>query len=333
MRIVITGATGFLGAHVINALSELNHEVVGTIRHLDKLRNHPILSEKAIKSTTWIVADISDIFALEAAFYNATCVIHTAAVVSFDPKQLRNMFATNVDGTANVVNACLNANVRRLIHISSVAALGRNSSTQNTVDETATFATHKENTNYAISKFQAEMEAWRGAEEGLEVSVVNPSIILGQGDWNTGSCKLIKVAADGLLFYPPGGSGFVDVLDVSRAIILLAESENHGLKYILNGVNISYRSLFTKIAILANKPSPRLKLPQVLGEIGWRLNYIYALITNSEKIITKETIRNSFKIYAYNTSKIEKEMNFKFTPFDESLKNIMISYRGFFVLH
>ncbi|MFC0183961.1 SDR family oxidoreductase [Pseudarcicella hirudinis] len=179
---------------------------------------------------TWFEGDILDVLSLEEAISKADYVVHTAAMVSFAPKDRNKMLRINVEGTANVVNMCLLYKVKKLCFVSSVAAIGRKfsngaSDTSNLIDEKAQWEESPLNSNYAKSKYQAELEVWRGVAEGLDAVVVNPSIILGEADWYKSSTQLFKYVYDENKYYTGGTINYVDVQDVAEIIYKLLHSD------------------------------------------------------------------------------------------------------------
>ncbi|MEY4278400.1 MAG: hypothetical protein RL377_404, partial [Bacteroidota bacterium] len=230
--IFVTGASGLVGSHLIQSLVQKGLNVRALYRN-----NIPVF--KHAEKVNWIKGDILDVSSLEEALQGVTQVYHCAAIVAFTPKQAAAMLHANVEGTANVVNACIAHQVQKLVYVSSVAALGRIRE-DGAVNETMNWTTETSNSVYGKSKYLAEMEVWRGMGEGLNVAIVNPVIILGAGDWNKGSSEIFKSAYDEFPWYTQGVSGFVDVLDVVDAMQLLMQSEVQGQRYIISGANLPY---------------------------------------------------------------------------------------------
>jgi len=216
----VTGGTGFVGAYLLRYLVQEGVRV-RALRRADSPMD--LVAEIADK-VEWVEGDILDVPFLETAMEGVDNVYHCAATVSFDPRDREHMMKVNIEGTANIVNICLSLNIRRLLHVSSIAALGREADTPH-VNEAAKWSDSPLNSNYAISKFKAECEVWRGMAEGLDVVVVNPSVIVGSGYWEKGSSALFKTIGKGMKYYPAGGTGFVDVRDVARASIGLMNSD------------------------------------------------------------------------------------------------------------
>jgi dihydroflavonol-4-reductase len=314
--VFITGGTGFLGAYIIKELVEKGYQV----RALRRTPKIPFFIPAVIfEKVEWISGDVLDIPFLELAIADSDIVIHSAAKISFSAKDRNEMFQTNVDGTTNVVNAALMNNVKRLVYVSSVAALGRTMN-GDTVNENKKWEDSKMNTNYAISKYYAEMEIWRAMGEGMNTVIVNPSTILGYGDWNTGSCAIFKNVFNEFPWYTNGVNGFVDVEDVARATVLLMESDIENQRFILNGGNWSFRQLFNTIADGFNKKHPHKEATAFLAEIAWRLEKIKAVVSGKNPLLTKESARVAQTRTFFDNSKILQMLNgFQFSPLEKTI--------------
>ena len=264
--------------------------------------------------------DVLDIFSLEEAFEDITHVIHCAATVSFSPAKRKEMFETNIDGTKNIVNQCILSNVK-LIHFSSIAALGR-SQEGNLINEDTSWQDSKNNSQYAITKYLSEMAVWAGIAEGLDAIILCPSIILGPGNWKTDSSSLFAIGNKKIPFYPTGGNGFVDVDDICLITNKLLQTSIKGERFLLAGNNVKYQELFSHMCAVYDTDPPKKALPWILGQIGWRFEWLRSKILRKQPVITKETIRTTSKYYQYDSSKIEKELNFKFRPTQSSIERI-----------
>jgi nucleoside-diphosphate-sugar epimerase len=238
----------------------------------------------------------------------------------------RSMLKTNIEGTANVVNAALLKNIKRLVHISSVAALGRTSNGE-TVTEKKEWEDSRINTQYAISKYNAEMEVWRGIGEGLNAVMLNPSTILGYGDWNNSSCAIFKSAYNEFPWYTNGINGFVAVEDVARATVLLMETSISNERFIVNGDNWSFRRLFTTMADAFGKKNPHREATPMMAEMAWRLEKIKTLFTGKPSLLTKESARIAQTTTYFSNGKICSALpGFSFTPLEECVKNACNHY-------
>ncbi len=313
--ILVTGATGLVGSHLIKAL-------VAQGRTVRALYRSEIPATPEASAIEWFKADILDIVALEEAMVGVQQVYHCAAIVSFTAKNKSALQHTNIEGTANIVNACLNAGVEKLLFVSSVAALGRIREDQ-AINETMNWSEETSNSEYGKSKYLAEIEVWRGMGEGLNVVVVNPVIILGASDWTKGSTAIFKSAYDEFPWYTEGSSGFVDVLDVVDAMILLMDSSIKEQRYILSAANLPYRDIFTMIANAFHKKPPHKKVTAFLAEIVWRLEGIKGLITGKSPLLTKETARTARATVSFDNSKLLKAFpEFQYRPMKDSIERI-----------
>ncbi len=313
--ILITGATGLLGSHLAQALVKQGRQVSALYRS-------SIPSYEGADKIAWIQGDILDIIALEKALTGITQVYHCAATVSFNPKKTKLLYQTNVEGTANVVNACLNAGVQKLVHVSSVAALGR-LNRDAAIDEDMQWTPKTNNSEYGRSKYLAEMEVWRGIGEGLPAVIVNPSIILGAGDWNNGSSQIFKTAYDEFKWYTDGITGFVDVEDVAAAMQLLMQNDVSGQRFILNAANISYRELFTAVAACFGKQPVRKKVTPALAGIIWRIEAVKYLFTGISPLLTRETAASAQAKVIFKNGKLLKAFpDFKYRPLNDTIFRI-----------
>ncbi len=314
-KVLVTGGTGLVGAHLIEALVSESYHVRALYRS-----NIPamIYSEKV----DWVQGDILDVITLEEAMRGVDEVYHCAAVVSFNPKDVGQMYKVNIEGTANVVNACIVNNVARLCYVSSVAALGR---IRNGVEinELMTWTPETSNSEYGKSKYLAEMEVWRGIGEGLNAVIVNPSIILGAGDWSTGSTKLFKSVYDEFPWYTEGTTGFVDVLDVVKAMIGLMENNVNAQRFIVSGENTTYRQLFNEIAQAFGKKAPHKKVTPFIAGVVWRLEKLKAMFSGANPLLTKETALTAQATVRYNNTKLFRYLpGFAYTPLKQTVASI-----------
>lgn len=319
MLILLTGATGFLGAHLALQLLDAGYHVRALYRSQAKRDNHPLFSKAVIDQIEWVEGDMFDQEVLLKAMQGVDRVYHCAAMVSFGRGQHAVLMRTNVTGTAEVVNSCLAAGVPRLVYVSSIAALGRDP-IQPKVSESTPWKDGPHNSPYALSKFRAENEVWRGMEEGLEVIVVNPSVILGPGDWQEGSNRLFRTVYQGLKVYSPGQTGFVDVRDVAAAMIQLDQNDFLGKRFLLNGANLRYKTLFENIAKAFGVKPPRWCPPRWMSEVGWRLFAIISFFTQKEPFITRETVKSAYNSFEYDGSKICRELGFSYRPIEATIQ-------------
>jgi dihydroflavonol-4-reductase len=313
---LVTGGTGFLGAYIIKQLVEQGYRV----KALRRGAQLPFFIPANVFNTVeWVQGDIMDSALLEDAMEAVDTVIHSAAKVSFTAADHQEMLQTNIEGTANIVNAALLKKVPRLVHISSVASLGRTASGE-VVTEKKQWEDSAINTMYALSKYQAEMEVWRGIGEGLHAVILNPSTILGYGDWNNSSCAIFKNAYHEFPWFSNGVNGFVAVEDVARAALLLMQSGISNERFIVNGDNWSFRKLFNTMAFAFNKKPPHREATPLLAAIAWRVEKVKSLFTDRPSLLTKESARIAASTTFFDNSKILNALpGFGFTPLEETI--------------
>jgi Nucleoside-diphosphate-sugar epimerases len=237
------------------------------------------------------------------------------------------MNKVNVEGTANVVNLSLHFGVKHLVHVSSIAALGRNGKRTH-LDEKSKWEESKHNSRYAQSKFQAEMEVQRGIAEGLPVSIVNPSVVIGRQRWDRGVAAFFKKMDEGLKFCPSGSSGFVDVEDVARFIGLLLENGPTYQRCILNGTNCGHRALFAEIARHLGVPEPPITVGPFLVGLAWRVEWLKEKIFGTVPLVTRESARAGVSHFSYANEKSRSMFGFEYTPLSESIRRMAEAYKG-----
>ncbi len=311
-KIFVTGGSGLVGNALIKQLLN-SAETVTAIYHSTPIPiSHPDLEI--------IKCDILDVDTLQEIMQSITHVYHCAAIVSYYPKDKRKLLKINIEGTANIVNICVDANVKKLVHVSSVAALGRMidgamiSEQMNWTEETG-------NSVYGKSKYFSELEVWRGIAEGLNAVIVNPSLIIGGDNWESSSSAIFKKAFEEFKWYTEGVTGFVDVRDVARAMILLMNSDITCERFILNGENISYREIFSSIANCFGRRPPYKKVNPLLAEMIWRIEKMKSLVTSSNPLLTKETVRTAqAKVYFDNRKILNALSQFHFTKIKDAIE-------------
>lgn len=320
--IAVTGANGLLGSYVVRELLDKNIPFVALIRP----GSDTSLLTDVHDKITWRVADVLDAVALHDALAGASGVIHAAAIVSFNPRDKAKLFTANIEGTKNVVDVCLLLGIKRLLHISSVAALGRLKN-QGVITEENKWTESALNSAYAESKYRAELEVFRGQEEGLSTLVVNPSVILSRSDWNRSSSQLFKYVWKQNPFYIDGSLNYVDVRDVSKAIIGLYHSVYEGERFIINAGSIPYPDFFKAVAKRLNRKPPRIKLSK--GALTWlaRAEQIRSALTGANPLVTPETARLAESRFLYSNSKITGALNLTFQPIEQSLDWCCAWYR------
>jgi dihydroflavonol-4-reductase len=332
--ILVTGGTGLTGSHLLFNLTQKGYLVRAT-----KRKNSSVEFVKKIFSLytsnpsellsriEWVDADLLDYSSLLDATRSVETVYHTGAIVSFNPKDASAMGETNIKGTANVVDACVQNGVRSLCHVSSIASLG-DTNDKGIVDESCLWVKSKGKSAYAKSKFAGEMEVWRGAEMGLRVIIVNPSVILGPGRWTTGSGQLFNQVSKGMPFYTDGVSGYVDVRDVAKAIILLSEDQNiNNERFVLNAQNISYKEVFALIARSVGKNPPRYQVKPWMISATYPFIKLFGTLIGKGTIISKENLNSAFSKTYYSSGKVKEKLGFEFIPVSDSIEFIGNIYK------
>ena len=315
-KTLVTGASGLLGVYLIRELLKTNEPVIAIYRS----KIPPQLSPEEQAQVNWIQGDILDVMFLAEVMEDCDKVYHCAGLVSFSPKRIKDLFKINVDGTANVVNACLAAGVSKLIHVSSVASLGRKRNGQ-TVTENVKWDDNANPSVYGKTKYLGELEVWRGIAEGLNAVIVNPVIILGKGDWHSGSGATFKNAYNEFPWFTEGSSGFVDGEDVAKAMVMLMDSEITAERFILSAENWTYRGLFTAMAKGFGKKPPSRKVTPWLATLVWRLEAIKGWITGQDPLLTKETAETAQQTVKFDNTKILKTLQgFSFKPLQQTIE-------------
>ena len=321
--VFVTGGTGFLGSYIIKEL--VNKGI--PVRAIRRSNNLPTYIPASIFAAVhWVDGDVLDLVGLEESMDGVDMIIHSAAKVSFNSHDRAEMFRVNIEGTANVVNTAIEKKIGYFLHISSVAALGRKSN-GTIVNEEKKWEDSNVNTSYAISKYQAEMEVWRGIGEGLPAVIVNPSTILGYGDWNSSSCAIFKTAYTEFPWYTTGINGFVDVEDVAKAIVLLVQKNIQGERFILSADNWTFQKLLTAIADGFGKKHPSKLATPMMGSIAWRLEKLKKLMSGKAPLLTRESARVAQSKTYFDNGKILKVLpEFSFTPLDETISKACEKY-------
>ena len=313
--ILVTGATGFLGSEVALQLAEQGHRIRCTRRTNSLIPD--ILLPCQIQ---WVEADMLDFFALENALTGITQVYHCAAWVSLKQADKKPMIRTNVTGTANLVNLCMEKNIR-LVHVSSVAAVGL-AKPGDQITENHHLDRDTENDGYAISKLESEMEVWRGIAEGLDAVIVNPSIILGANAGTTGSGQLFETVRKGLKFYTAGSSGFVDVEDVAKCMIGLMNSDINGERYIISAENRKYKQITAEIADGFGIKHPATLAKPWMMNLAWRAARIIGALTGKSPSLDKVSAQAAVMKRNYDNKKIKKAIGIEFKPLSDTIKEV-----------
>lgn len=299
-RTLVTGATGLVGRHLVKELLDQGYWVRAIYHHTE-----PNFTPH--KNLEIFKADILDVFEVEEAFKDIDVVYHCAGLVSYQASDRIRTYKINVEGTANIVNRALEAGIEKLVHVSSVAALSKLPD-QLLITEKMNWINKKDTNTYGHSKFLGEMEVWRGVAEGLNAVIVNPSIILGAGNWEEGSTKIFKTIYDGFPWYSTGTTGFVGAEDVAKAMVLLAESEIKEERFILNAENYSYKNLFDKIANAFKIKPPYKKVTPFIASMVILAGKLKKIFTGKSPLVTSDNVATAMATTLYDNSKLLKAL-------------------------
>jgi len=321
--ILVTGASGFLGQHLVRKLSQEGKSVRAIYN-----KTPPLAGLRDLPHVTWQQADLLDIYDAENIMKDIKQVYHCAAIVSFDASDKNALLHVNIETTANVVNAALNANVEKMAYASSVAAIGR-SNLDKEITEDTEWEENTANSTYSKSKYYAEIEVWRGMAEGLNAVIINPGIILGEGNWDKGSAKLIQTADKEFPFYTEGINAWVDVQDVTEIMYQLMESNISNERFIVSAGSYAYKDVFTMMAGALNKKPPHIKAGAMLTGFVWRWNALESFFTKEKPTITKETANTAQKKVFYNNEKLLKALpDFSYTSLMDTVKRMASQYQA-----
>jgi len=331
--ILVTGGTGLVGSHLLYQLAIQNEQIVAIHRKSSDINavQHVFSyysdeAEKLFASIRWIEADINDVPSLTKAFEGITHVYHSAAMISFSTSDYKNMRKINIEGTANVVNLCIEKEIQKLCFVSSVAAIGK-PLTDKEITENNEWNIEQNNYGYAITKYGAEIEVWRASQEGVDVVIVSPGVILGPGFWQNGPGKLFANIYKGFKFYTKGVTGFIGVNDVVTIMVKLMKSSIKDERYILVSENDSFKNVFFAIADGLVKKRPTIKATKLWSSLAWRLSLVSTKITGRKSLITKQTAQSSHNKYQYSNKKIREAIGFNF----ESLTDTILSTCKYFL--
>jgi len=325
--ILVTGGTGLVGSHLLYHLTERHKNIKAIYRNTSKIAEVERLfkyysknAENLLKRIEWIEAELSDYFALESALSGVKYVYHAAAMVSFNPGESDKMLEVNTQGTANLMNACLKCKIKKVCYVSSISSLGKSIDGEY-IDEQMEWQPDDHRSAYSYSKFRAEMEVWRASKEGVPVVIVNPSVVIGPVNWLRSSGRLFYSVKKGMPFYTSGATGFVDVRDVAKALVLLMESDAINERYILNSENLTYKEFFTQVAISMNLNPPKIKASKFITEIGWRVNLALCFILRKAPAITRDSARSAQETSKYSARKFTQKFSYEFIPIKQAVEN------------
>jgi nucleoside-diphosphate-sugar epimerase len=326
--ILVTGGTGLVGAHLLYKLVTQHSNVRAIYRSEKKLEiarkifgyyteDSPALFEKI----EWVKADLLDIPSLEIAFQNVHHVYHCAAFVSYEPNKYQLLRKTNIEGTANMVNLSLDFNVEKFAYVSSISAVGHAIPGEAITEETP-WNSEADNSVYAITKYGAEMEVWRAAQEGLDVVIVNPGVIIGSGIWRHGSGSFFNLVYKGLPYYTKGTIGIIAVQDVVDILFALMQSAIKNERFILIAETWSYKTFLQSIASQLSVRAPKKQANTWHLQLAWRLDWLKSKITGKRRGLTRHLAAILESSSKYNSDKITRYLNPKFTPVEESISAV-----------
>jgi dihydroflavonol-4-reductase len=312
--ILVTGGAGLLGKELITQLLQEG-------RNVRAIYNKTQLSDFKDTRLQQFQCDVLDVVGLAEAMQGVEQVYHCAAIVSFNRRHRQRMFKINIEGTANVVNAALDAGVKKMVHVSSVAALGRIRE-ETVINETMNWTEETSNSRYGQSKYLAEMQVWRGIGEGLDAVIVNPVIILGPGDWNSGSSAIFRSVYNEFPWYTTGTTGFVDVRDVAKAMILLMNSNISAQRFIISAENRPYADVFNLAANAFGKKPPYKRVTPFLATLVTKWESIKSFFSGKDPLVTKETAATAMAKVQFDNSKLKKHFpGFEYRSIEESVKD------------
>jgi dihydroflavonol-4-reductase len=325
--ILVTGGTGLLGSHLLYSLVRDGLPVRAIHRPSSKIEEvkhvfsyYGSEGPELFKKIEWVNADILIRESIDEVMDGVTQAYHAAAIVSFDPRERAKLITANLEGTANIVNACLDHGVQKLCHVSSTAALGSNP-TGGPVSEEMMWIPDKSHSGYSISKFKSEMEVWRGIEEGLNAVIVNPSIILGPGFWEKSSSRMFREIYKGLRFYMNGVTGYVWVNDVVNSMRFLMDSAISGERYIVSSENLSYKNVFDMIAAALGVKAPSVEAGPFLAALAWRLDAFRSWF-GANRVITRETVNAGRSHNRFSNQKIREVSGIRFRDIQPVIREV-----------
>ncbi len=322
--VLVTGGTGLVGAHLLLHLIKHDisvkaiHRKGSDLKRVEKVFNYyNSAGSELFKKIIWVEADINDIPRLETVFKEVIYVYHAAALISFDPRDYKGLLKINAEGTADIVNLCIANQIKKLCYVSTIGTIGKSVAGNMATEENEWNDQHVN--VYALSKYEAEMEVWRGSQEGLSVVIVNPGVILGPGFWQTGTGNLFTKANKSYSYYPPGGTGFITVHDVVRIMVALMNSEIKNERFIAVAENLSFKEILTRLKRVLGKPQPKKQLQYWQLKTAVVLDFIWCTMTGKPRSITKNAIYSMKHRDAYSNEKIKEFLNFEFEALDATI--------------
>ncbi|MEC3964857.1 NAD-dependent epimerase/dehydratase family protein [Flagellimonas halotolerans] len=322
--ILVTGGTGLIGSHLLFHLISNGNTIRTNYRtEASKKKVHKVFGYYSdnpsilMEQIDWVQADITDVGGLDSLFDGVEYVYHCAALISFEPKDFKMLERTNVEGTANIVNLSLKYGVKKLCYVSSIAAIGP-SIKQKEVTEENEWNEAKANV-YGITKYNAELEVWRGSQEGLNIVIVNPGVVIGPGFWKSGSGTFFTYASKGKKYFIPSGTGFVTIKDVIHAMTKLMDSNIRTERFILVNQNMTYKELFQKIAPQLGVAPPTKKVSKFMLECFWRWDWVRSNVFGKRRKLSKSVAKGLYRQKIFSNQKIKSELDFTFEDMDKAI--------------
>lgn len=331
--ILVTGGTGLVGSHLLYELVS-NNELVRALYRTDasKLKVKKVFTYYSDDAASlfdqieWFKSDLNDVPSLIEAFCDVDYVYHCAAFISFNPNDFNKLQKINIEGTANIVNLCLSENIKKLCYVSSIAVLGTHLNKQIT-NEDSQWNSEAVNSVYGITKYDAELEVWRGIQEGLNAVIVNPGVILGPGFWDSGSGQIFSRINKGLRYTTNGTVACIDVLDVVLVMTKLMHSNISNNRFVLVSNNTSYKDLGSEIANALGVKPPKKLLSSIVLQVLWRLDWFKSLVTRSPRLITKSLANTLISHHNYSSDKVKQQLNFKFRRFSKTIEETSLLFK------
>jgi dihydroflavonol-4-reductase len=331
--ILVTGGTGLVGTHLLYHLLKNDEKIRAIYRSEEKIKavekvfSYYTEDTSLIAKVEWFKADITDIPAMIPAFVGVEKVYHCAEFIYFNPKDYKEMRKVNIHGTAIIVNLSIDAKIKKLCFVGSIAAVG-DSLNGDLITEENEWNKELDNSGYSITKFGAEMEVWRASQEDVEVVIVNPGVILGSGFWIAGSGKLFSQVKNGFKYYTEGITGFVGVKDVVKAMVLLMNSEVKNERFILVSENKTYQEVFFLIADAFGVKRPSKKIKAWQTNIFWRISSILAVFTKKTPLLSKYSAKSAHEVSKYSSEKIKEKINFQFEEIQTVVKDVCSNFKS-----
>ncbi|WP_439131504.1 SDR family oxidoreductase [Polaribacter sp.] len=330
--ILVTGGTGLVGSHLLYHLSLKNDKIraiyrtKSSIEKVKKVFSYYTSDASFFDKIEWFKADITKVPVMILAFKGIQHVYHCAAFISFNPNDYIEMRKVNIHGTAIVVNLAIDAKIEKLCFVSSIAAVGEAKNEHEMITEECEWNKELDNSGYSITKFGAEMEVWRASQEGIDVVIVNPGVILGSGFWKSGSGKLFSQVYHGFKYYTKGITGFVAVQDVVKPMIKLMNSDIKNERFILVAENKSFKEIFFAIADAFGKKRPSIQIKPWQTGVFWRFAWLMSKITGKAPLLSKYSARSAHAVSKYSSKKLQNELNYSFEKIENSIRKICKEY-------